>query len=293
MYPYIVNNTVNEDYNVYHDDVNTEDDTVASDKEAKNISETGVLNEENGLTNINDTVAIDDNYKNNNRNDNKIYSREHHRYDLQQLDRVNYQALSNHGEIQLHQVEQEWYKKIKECANKKGKSDVIKIKSNGMLRQLTGIVMNQITKQDQYAQVSVKEGVRRHGQRAIDTIMSEFTQSNNKNIFMPVSPSSISNSDKREALNLITLVKEKRDDKIEGRACADGRKQCQYISKKEEVPSPTVHLHSLLLPLAIDVHECRDVETVDVVGVYLLADTNNFILVKVTWTTVYHLMVSR
>ena len=32
-----------------------------------------------------------------------------------------------------------------------------------MLRQVTGIVMNQILKQDQYTKVSISEGIKRHG----------------------------------------------------------------------------------------------------------------------------------
>ena len=150
-----------------------------------------------------------------------------------------------------------------------------------MLRKVTGIVMNQISKQDRYAQVSVKEGVRRHGQKAVNAVLSEFAQLNDKDIFTPVSAKSMTSSDKREALNLITLVKEKRNGKIKGRACADGRKQRRYISK-EEVASPTVQLHSLLLSLAIDARERRDIATADVVGAYLLVDMNDFVIVKVT-----------
>ena len=94
-----------------------------------------------------------------------------------------------------------------------------------MLRRVTGVVMNQMSKQDKYAHVSVKEGIKSHGKRAIDAVLSEFTQLNDKNIFKPVNPQSMSQRGKREALNLITLVKEKRNGKIKGRACADGRKQ--------------------------------------------------------------------
>ena len=50
--------------------------------------------------------------------------------------------------------------------------------------------------------------------------------------------------------------------------------------------SPTVHLHSLLLSLAIDARECRDVATADVVGAYLLADMNDVVIVKVTGQSV-------
>lgn len=45
--------------------------------------------------------------------------------------------------------------------------------------------------------------------------------------------------------------------------------------------SPTIQLNSPLLTLIIDAHECRDVATADVVGAYLMADINDFVLVKI------------
>ena len=40
--------------------------------------------------------------------------------------------------------------------------------------------MNQISKQNRYAQVSVREGIKQHGRRAIDAVLAELTQLNNK-----------------------------------------------------------------------------------------------------------------
>ena len=67
------------------------------------------------------------------------------------------------------------------------------------------------------------------------------------------------------------MIKEKRDGKIKGRACADGRKQRRCISK-DEVSSPTVQLESLIITLLIDAHDHCDEATTDVVGTYLLAE---------------------
>ena len=63
------------------------------------------------------------------------------------------------------------------------------------------------------------------------------------------------------------MLKQKRDGKIKGRACADGRKQRRYI-KRDKVSSPTVQLESLMITLLIDAYEKRDVAMADVVGVY-------------------------
>ena len=44
--------------------------------------------------------------------------------------------------------------------------------------------------------------------------------------------------------------------------------------------SPTVQLESLMLSLLVDVHEGRDVETIDVAGAYLLAGMKDYVLLK-------------
>ena len=90
---------------------------------------------------------------------------------------------------------------------------------------------------------------------------------------------------KREALNLITMIKEKRSGTIKARACADGRKQRRYIAK-EDVASPTIQLESLIVSLIIDAKEGRDVAIADVVGAYLLANMQDYVLIKLTGKTV-------
>ena len=150
---------------------------------------------------------------------------------------------------------------------------------------MVGVVMTQMSKADKYAQVSVKEGIRRHGQKAIDAMIKEFTQLHKQNTFVPVLATKLSKKAKKEALNLITMIKQKRCGKIKGRACADGRKQRRYI-RKEDVASPTVQLNSLLLTLLIDAQESRDVATADIVGAYLMAYMNDLVLVKLTGESV-------
>lgn len=81
------------------------------------------------------------------------------------------------------------------------------------------------------------------------------------------------------------MVQEKRLDKIKGRACADGRNQRLYIIR-EEAASPTVQLEGLMLSLLIDAREKRDVATADVVGAYLLADMEDYVLVRLTGESV-------
>jgi hypothetical protein len=60
---------------------------------------------------------------------------------------------------------------------------------------------------------------------------------------------------------------------------ADGRPQ-QPLYKKHETASPTVSTDALLLTVAIDANEERDVAMADVAGAYLKADMTDFDLMK-------------
>lgn len=126
----------------------------------------------------------------------------------------------------------------------------------------------------------MKEGIKRFGTSAINAVLKEFAQLHDRDTFEPKHADELTMEQKKVALNLITLVTEKRSGQIKGRACADGRKQRRYI-RKEEVTSPTIQLESLMLTLLIDAYENRDVATADVVGAYLMANMDDFVLVKV------------
>ena len=179
------------------------------------------------------------------------------------------------------QMQTEWTGKMSNEHNSKA----IKMKTDDIYRRIVGTTLMQLSTTDRYAQVSINEGIRRHGDKAMAAILNKYTQLNDKKVFKPYMASELTRKEKVDALNLITMVKEKRDGKIKGRACADGRKQRRYI-RKDEVSSPTVQLESLMMTMLIDAHEHRDVATADFVGAYLLADMEEFTLIKVTDTTV-------
>ena len=75
------------------------------------------------------------------------------------------------------------------------------------------------------------------------------------------------------------MIKEQRCGVLKGRSCVSGRPQQAYISN-EEAASPKTPLESLLITLLIDAWEGRDVATADVVGAYLNAYMEDFVIVK-------------
>jgi len=203
---------------------------------------------------------------------------------LRQRNRIDYATLHNRGTSHM-QVKgaKQFQKKIKRiCKELKRKHHII-IKD--MFRKVVAVTMAQIKSASKHEQVSMREGIRRYGELAIKAVLKEYAQLDNKRIFKPTKASSLTNLQKRNALNLITLIKFKRNGTVKGRACADGRKQRLYISK-DEATSPAVQLESILMSLMIDAVDKRDVATCDIVGAYLFATMDEFILIRLTGESV-------
>ena len=136
-----------------------------------------------------------------------------------------------------------------------------------------------------FMQMSAEAGIKRYGQKAIDALYKEFAQLNELSVFEAVCASDLTDQQRRDTLPSINLIKEKRCGKIKGRSVADGRKQRKYYSKSD-ITSPTVSSDSLLMSLVIDAKEGRAVGTADVPGAYLQAEMTDFVIVKMTGSSV-------
>jgi hypothetical protein len=93
-------------------------------------------------------------------------------------------------------------------------------------------------------------GIKKHGQAAVDDLLQEFfCHLDRKNVLEPLDASTLTASQKQEALCAVNLIKEKRSGKLKGRTCADGRSQRSKY-KKEETTAPTVSsTGALMFPL--------------------------------------------
>ena len=77
-------------------------------------------------------------------------------------------------------------------------------------------MMTQSTKiLNKHPQVSIKEGMKRYGNETVDAMLEEFVQLENQNIFEPQEVDKLTRYQHREALNLITLIKQKTKRKSE------------------------------------------------------------------------------
>ena len=125
-----------------------------------------------------------------------------------------------------------------------------------------------------FTQMQAREGIKRFGEKAVAALVKEFKQLNEgaipgKPVICPVDPKTLTVSEKKKALNAVTLIKEKRNGDIKGRACAIGSKQRRYLKEDESVASPTLSVDALFATLMIDADEGRDVATFDVPGAFL------------------------
>ena len=69
------------------------------------------------------------------------------------------------------------------------------------------------------------------------------------------------------------FLKRRRDGRVKGRGCADGRKQ-RANTTREEVSSPAIPTESVFFILVIAAKEERDVITMDVPGAFLQTPLN-------------------
>ena len=72
--------------------------------------------------------------------------------------------------------------------------------------------------------------IRKHGERAVSIIIKELKQLNDgalphKPLVIPISSEELSNGDKEQDLDAVTLIEEKRGDRLKARCCANGSKK--------------------------------------------------------------------
>jgi len=96
----------------------------------------------------------------------------------------------------------------------------------------------------------VKAGIKKIGDAGSIAVSDELQQLHTKDTFTPVKARTLSSEQKKRALRSLMFVKKKRDGKIKGRACADGRKQ-RDLYAKEDASSPTVSIETVLLTSVI------------------------------------------
>ncbi len=146
------------------------------------------------------------------------------------------------------------------------------LQDQDQVAESTGRPANSVVKLAEYLflteQMNWKKGLKAFAERGEEAIMKELKQIHDMEGFQPKHWNELTKEERAAALKYLMYLKEKRDGKIKGRGCADGRPQRLYTSKIE-TSSPTASLAGIMLTCMIDAFERRDVATVDIPGAFL------------------------
>jgi hypothetical protein len=110
---------------------------------------------------------------------------------------------------------------------------------------------------------SLAKGLKKFGSAGEEPVYAEIEQLHNRGCFKPIHIESYDSESRRQVMESIMFLTEKRNGTIKARNVTDGGKPRTWMSK-EEAASPTVMLESLLLTAVIDAKENRDVCVVDI-----------------------------
>lgn len=126
--------------------------------------------------------------------------------------------------------------------------------------------------------MSVRVGIKKHGQAALRSLFEELKQLHDKGVFEIMDQDNLTEEQIKSILRTLMFMKEKRDGRLKSRLCVDGSTQNPFNSSVDP-SSPTVLVESIFLSLIIDSVEERTVKTADIEGAYLIADMPEEVLV--------------
>ena len=125
-------------------------------------------------------------------------------------------------------------------------------------------------------QMNMKKGIKEFGDAGVDAVLSELKQLHDRKVLEPRIANELTREEKRAALHYLMFLKKKRNGRIKGRGCADGRKQ-RLHTNKEDASLPTVAIEAVMLLCVIDANERRDTATVDIPGAFMQADMDKLV----------------
>lgn len=149
-------------------------------------------------------------------------------------------------------------------SNQRGAGSPYNLRPNPIKRVFTTIV-----EQVLIANISVKNALKLHKEKASESIGKELMQMFTKDVYKVVNPKELTKEQRKNVIRSHMFLKFKRDESLKARIVADGRMQDRSII--DEPSSPTVSLESIFATAAIEARERRRVVTVDIEGAFLHA----------------------
>ena len=121
--------------------------------------------------------------------------------------------------------------------------------------------------------------------------MTELSQIDDFETYRPLHKHELSKQDRRDALEPMIKVTEKRADeeghcKIKSRMVADGSKQRSYEGyEKSDGSSPTARTDSVIMTGVVDAHERRNIAIIDVENAFLQSENDQRIIMAIRGQT--------
>ena len=138
---------------------------------------------------------------------------------------------------------------------------------------------------------SLRKGTELFGEKAEQATMTELTQIDDFETYKPIHKHELSEQDRRDALESMIKVTEKRADeeghrKIKSRMVADGSKQRSYEGyEKSDGSSPTARTDSVIMTGVVDAHERRNIAIIDVENAFLQSENDQRIIMAIRGKT--------
>jgi Reverse transcriptase (RNA-dependent DNA polymerase) len=118
---------------------------------------------------------------------------------------------------------------------------------------------------------SLKKGLKHFGTKGYEAAIGEMKQLHERAVFIPVDVNTLTQQEKKRAMDSLIFLVEKRDGRVKARTCANGSTQRGYINK-EDSASPTALTEAIILTATIEAREQRDVMTVDIPNAFVQTD---------------------
>ena len=106
----------------------------------------------------------------------------------------------------------------------------------------------------------------------------QLHQFNGYNVFEPLYANALTEDEKAQALVSLIFLKQKQNEDVKARSCANGSVQQEHIAKDEV--SLTVALESVFTTATIDTKEKQEVVTVNIPGAFLHANNEDYSSVR-------------
>ena len=101
---------------------------------------------------------------------------------------------------------------------------------------------------------SIDKGIKVFGDKGAEATHGKISQMHERGCFQPVNVNDLTADQRKEILNIMTFIIEKRDGVVKARSVAVGSKQ-RLWENKEETASPMVSLEVILLTCVMDAFE--------------------------------------